>query len=214
MFRLKSQNIYKQTMFIRSDILTYSYWIDIEEKIKKVQDSERFHHTIGVMYTAAALAMAYGEDTERARLAGLLHDCAKCVPNGEKADICMKCGLSVSDFERNNPAILHGKLGAYYARHKYNVDDDEICSAIRYHTTGKPNMTVLEKIVFIADYIEPDRDEMPRLGEIRQMAFTDMNKCTAMIMSDTLTHLKESNRAIDDETVRAYEYYKIYEKRV
>ena len=191
--------------------MTYTYWIDIEEKIKNVQDSERFHHTIGVMYTAAALAMAYGEDTERARLAGLLHDCAKCVPNDKKADTCEKCGLSVSEFERKNPAILHGKLGAYYAKHKYNVDDDEICSAIRYHTTGKPNMTALEQIVFIADYIEPDRDEMPRLPEIRKMAFANMNKCTAMIMSDTLKHLKDTNRDIDDETVRAYEYYKTYE---
>ena len=188
--------------------MAYTYWVDIEEKIRSVQDDERFHHTIGVMHTAAALAMAYGEDIDRARLAGLLHDCAKCVPNNEKADICVSCGLSVSDFERKNPAILHGKLGAYYAKHKYGVEDDEICSAVRYHTTGKPDMTVLEQIVFIADYIEPDRDEMPRLSEIRQMAFKDMDKCTAMIMSDTLEHLKDVGKAIDDETTRAYEYYK------
>ena len=189
--------------------MIYTDWIALEKKIKKVQDAERFHHTQGVMYTAAALAMAHGADVERARLAGLLHDCGKSVvPNNEKAKVCDEYGIKISDFERKNPHLLHGKLGAYYARKKYGVKDDEICSAIVYHTTGRPGMTALEQIVFIADYIEPDRDEMPRLGEVRKMAFTDMDKCTEMIMSDTLQHLKDTNRPIDDETRLAYEYYR------
>lgn len=189
--------------------MIYTDWMALEKKIKKVQDAERFHHTQGVMYTAAALAMAHGADVERARLAGLLHDCGKSVvPNNKKAKVCDEYGIKISDFERKNPHLLHGKLGAYYARKKYGVKDDEICSAIVYHTTGRPAMTALEQIVFIADYIEPDRDEMPRLEEVRKMAFADMDKCTEMIMSDTLQHLKDTNRPIDDETQLAYEYYR------
>lgn len=188
--------------------MDYTQWIKLEKKVRGEQDAERFHHTQGVMYTAAALAMAHGQDIERARLAGLLHDCAKSVvPNDEKAALCDSYGIGISDFERQNPHLLHGKLGAYLAKHKYKVNDDEICSAITYHTTGKPQMTVLEQIIFIADYIEPDRDEMPRLDEVRKMAFTDLDTCTEMIMSDTLQYLKESGRPIDTETNEAYEYY-------
>ena len=188
--------------------MNYIDWIELEEKVKKKQDAERFHHTQGVMYTAAALAMVYGVDIERAKLAGLLHDCAKSsIPNNKKAEACDSYGIKISEFERNNPHLLHGKLGAYFAKHKYGVKDDEICSAIVYHTTGKPDMTLLEQIIFIADYIEPDRDEMPRLPEVRKAAFTDIDMCTEMIMSDTLEHLKESGRPIDKETNEAFEYY-------
>lgn len=188
--------------------MTQEDWIRLQDKIKKVQDGERFDHTIGVMYTASALAMAYGYDVNRARMAGLLHDCAKTVvPNSQKAALCDKYGIKISDFERANPHLLHGKLGAYLAKHTYGIDDEEICSSITYHTTGKCDMTFLEQIVFIADYIEPNRNEMPRLDIIRKTAFTDLNKCTRMIMSDTLDYLVESGRPVDAETRQAYEFY-------
>ncbi len=188
--------------------MTYTDWIELEKKIEEVQNPERFHHTIGVMNTAAALAMVHGVDIERARLAGLLHDCAKCVPNPDKIRLCEEYEVPFTEFERNNPHLLHGKLGAYFAKHIYNVNDDEICSAISYHTTGKCDMTVLEKIIFIADYIEPDRDEMPRLDVIRKTAFEDLDVCTEMIMSDSLVHLKEVGKPIDTSTMEAYEYYR------
>ncbi len=190
--------------------MTQKDWIKLQRKIEKVQDEERFDHTLGVMHTAAALAMAYGHDVKRARMAGLLHDCAKSiVPNSEKAVLCDKYKIKISDFERENPHLLHGKLGAYLAKNTYGIDDDEICSAITYHTTGKINMTFLEQIVFIADYIEPNRDEMPRLDDIRKMAFCDLDKCTSMIMSDTLEYLIKSGRPVDTETRDACEYYKM-----
>lgn len=193
--------------------MTQKDWIKLQRKIEKVQDEERFDHTLGVMHTAAALAMAYGYDVKRARMAGLLHDCAKSiVPNSEKAALCDKYKIKISDFERENPHLLHGKLGAYIAKTTYGVDDDEICSAIACHTTGKIEMTFLEQIVFIADYIEPNRDEMPRLDVIRKMAFSDLDKCTSMIMSDTLEYLIKSGRPVDTETRDACEYYKLMAK--
>lgn len=188
--------------------MNYSDWSVLEKKVKKEMNVQRFHHTQGVMYTAAAMAMAFGEDVERAKMAGLLHDCAKsCVPNSKKAKLCDTYGIKYSDFEKRNPQLLHGKLGAYFAKHIYGVKDAEICSAIACHTTGKPKMTVLEKIIFIADYIEPDRSGMPRLDEIRKMAFCDLDMCVEMIMSDTLKYLKEAGRPIDDATAKAYDYY-------
>lgn len=186
----------------------YTDWLKLEKKIRDVQDDERYHHTLGVMNTAACLAMVHGVDIERARLAGLLHDCAKSdPPNDKKAAVCDKYGVEITEFERKNPHLIHGKLGAYYAKKRYHVDDAEICSAIACHTTGKPAMTKLEQIIFIADYIEPDRDRAGRLAEIRKTAFEDLDACTEMIMSDTLLYLDNKGRPIDEMTAAAYEYY-------
>ena len=131
-------------------------------------DNMRYQHTLGVANTSACLAMCHGADMNKAYIAGLLHDCAKCVPDDVKI---AQFGLPISDIEFESPYLLHSKLGAYYAAHKYNVEDDEICSAIQWHTTGKPAMTLLEKIVFIADYIEPNRREIPGLSKIRRHPF-------------------------------------------
>ena len=85
----------------------------IQEKLCKKLDDKRYRHTLGVMYTSAALAMAHGQDVKRAQLAGLLHDCAKCVSNKKKVKICQKHEIPVTPFEEENPFLLHAKLGAY-----------------------------------------------------------------------------------------------------
>ncbi len=188
--------------------MTYKEWTALEERVRGTLDEERYHHTSGVMYTAAALAMAHGADVEKAMLAGLLHDCAKCIPNEEKPRLCEKYGVEFSEFERQNPHLLHGKLGAYLAKTEYGVADPDICAAIEYHTTGRPDMSLLEQIVFIADYIEPDRNEAKRLELIRRTAFSNLDECTMMIMSDTLKHLNEAGKPIDETTQKAYDFYK------
>ena len=126
-------------------------------KLKQKLNDKRYIHSIGVEYTAANLAFLYGEDVKRARIAGLLHDCAKCIPTDEKLKKAKKLGIPINSSEKANPDLLHGKLGAYYAKEKFGIKDEEILSAITYHTTGKPEMTLLEKIIFVADYIEPNR---------------------------------------------------------
>ena len=90
--------------------------IEIRKKLKKVQDKDRYEHTKGVMYTAGCLAMAYGYDMQKAMLAGLLHDCAKCIPNKKKLKMCSQHHISVSEFEQEHPFLLHAKLGAYVAK--------------------------------------------------------------------------------------------------
>lgn len=180
----------------------------MQKKLKKYQDEERFSHTLGVMYTSAALAMRYGCDLEKARIAGLLHDCAKCIPNRKKIKICRKQGISLSAAEEKNPFLLHAKTGVYIAEEKYGISDPEILGAIRYHTTGKPDMNLLEKIIYVADFIEPGRNKAPNLDEIRHLAFEDLDRALYVILKGTLSYLKTHSGVIDTTTREAFEYYR------
>ncbi len=184
------------------------YNIDkIKQRLRRKLDADRYEHTIGVTYTATALAMRHNCDLKKAELAGLLHDCAKCMSDDAKLSKCVKYHLSVTETERRNPYLLHSKLGAFLAMNKYHVDDKDILNAVLYHTTGRPAMSVLEKIVFIADYIEPGRSKAARLSEIRHIAFIDLDLAMYMILSDTMEYLKKKSGEIDTTTEKALTYY-------
>jgi predicted HD superfamily hydrolase involved in NAD metabolism len=176
----------------------------LETKINE----KRFTHSIAVEYIAGSMAMALGEDVEKARTAGLLHDCAKGLSSKDKLAKAQKHKLDISSYESKNPDMLHGKLGAYYAKAKYDVSDKDILNAITYHTTGRPGMSLLEKIIFVADYIEPNRKPLPGIDEIRREAFFDIDRCVLHILRDTLDYLEKSDDEIDDMTRQSYEYYK------
>ncbi len=179
----------------------------IRKKIKEMLDKERFQHTLGVAYTAAALAMRYGEDVDRAFTAGLLHDCAKCIDNDEKLRLCKKYDIEVSEIEKKALYLLHSKLGAYIAAHDFNIEDQGILDAIRFHTTGRPGMSLIEAIIFTADYIEPGRSEAPDLKEVRTLAFDDLDEAVKKILHDTLEYLEAKERPLDPATSESYNYY-------
>lgn len=180
----------------------------LRDKIRKTQDGKRFEHTLGVEFTAAALAMRYSCAIADAQIAGLLHDCAKCLSDEKRMKICKKHDIPISEVERRNPYLLHAKAGAYLAEKKYMVrNKPEILDAIRYHTTGRENMGLLEKIIFVADYIEPGRKHAPNLPEIRRLAFEDLDAAMLRILEDTLEHLKQSDGEIDPLTEKTYRYY-------
>lgn len=185
---------------------------EIRKKLKKDLDKARYEHTIGVMFTAGSLAMAHGYDYEKSMLAGLLHDCAKCLPTSEKISLCEKHDILITPIERENPGLLHAKAGMVLAEDSYGVTDPEILHAIKVHTTGEPNMNMLDKIIYIADYIEPMRHEAPRLETIRQTAFHDLNQCVAEILFDTLHYLCGRKGSIDPSTQLTYEFYRPYGK--
>ena len=180
----------------------------LRRAMEKVQDSKRFEHTLGVEYTAAALAMRYGCDVRDAQIAGLLHDCAKCLTDEKRLSICKKNKIPVTAVEKKNPFLLHAKVGAYLAYQKYGVSNPDILNAIRSHTTGRQNMSTLEKIVFIADYIEPGRTQAANLAEIRKLAFLDLDKAFVRILADTLDYLKDTGNEIDPKTEETWKYYK------
>ncbi len=181
---------------------------ELRKMMKEVQSAKRFEHTKGVEYTSAALAMRYGVSLEDALVAGLLHDCAKCLPDDKLLSVCEKHGLTVTKAERESPYLLHSRVGAYYARHKYGVENQDILNAIHNHTTGRQNMSLLEKIVFVADYIEPGRKEAENLADIRRLAFEDIDKALLKILEDTLQYLEGSGKEIDPRTRETLEYYK------
>ena len=179
-----------------------------QKKLQRHLDKGRYEHTLGVMYTCASLAMAYHYDIEKAMLAGQLHDCAKNVPNDKKLELCKKHHIEVTQVERENPFLLHAKVGAWIAKKKYDVKDAEILHAIQVHTTGEPAMGTLDMILFVADYIEPHRDKASNLPQIREMAFQNLERAVEKILYDTLHYLNEKSGRIDPTTEITYEYYK------
>ena len=187
---------------------------EIEKELKKIQNEKRFRHTTGVEYTSACLAMRWGADLHKALLAGLLHDCAKHMKPQDLLKECIEKKIPYTKAQERSPFLLHGPVGAYFARNKYGVKDQEVLGAITWHTTGRPGMTLLEKIVFTADYIEPGRDQAPDLERLRQMAFTDLDGAVVLILRQTLDYLEESGAPIDPMTRDTYEYYRKMKREV
>ena len=187
-------------------------FIKMQKKLAKYLDEDRYEHTLGVMFTCAALAMVHDCDLITAQTAGLLHDCAKCIPNDEKLRLCEENDILISSVERENPFLLHAKLGALLAKTEYDVTDPLILHAIKVHTTGEPDMNILDKIIYIADYIEPNRNKADDLDLVRELAFRDLDVCMAEILHDTLVYLKKRGGNIDPTTQMTYEYYKHYKE--
>lgn len=180
----------------------------LQKQMKEELSEDRFEHTLGVMYTAESLAMRYGIDMTKAAVAGLLHDCAKCIPNSQKIRLCKKHGIEVTENEEKNPSLLHAKLGALLAQKAYGVEDPEILSAIRWHTTGKPDMSMLEMIIYMADYIEPNRDKAPNLREIRKLSFENLEEALYQVLEGTLSYLSSRPDSIDPMTQLSFDFYK------
>ena len=185
--------------------------MDIEllrNSMKEILKQPRYHHSVGVEEVACDLAVIHGYDADKASIAGILHDCARNLSDEELIEYCEKYRLEVTDIEVRCPFLLHGKVGAAFARDQYGITDSEIISSIIYHTTGRPNMSLLEKIIFTADYIEPYRKPLPRINEIRAMAYSELDRAVLMILENTLDYLEQSKAEIDTMTIDTYKYYK------
>lgn len=181
----------------------------LRKEMEKELTPKRYEHTLSVAYTAASLAMVHDADTRNALIAGMLHDCAKCFTAKKLISICEKHHLPMSEVEVENPtALLHAKAGSFLAHEKYGIDDEDILNAIRYHTTGRPNMGKLEKILYIADYIEPGRTHATHLKQIRKTAYEDLDKALLRILEDTLAYLHSTDGRIDPMTKATYESVK------
>ena len=185
----------------------------IRKKLESALDAERFEHTLGVAKTAQLMACLYGYNPDKAYLAGLLHDCAKNIPNKEKIKLCKNNNIELTSIELDNPSLIHAKAGTVVAHDDYKIDDVDILDAIASHTTGKPGMTLLQMIIFIADYIEPGRPLREGLNEIRAMAmnYTEeyaLEKTIVLIIENTLSYLKDSAKLIDPTTTDTFNYYK------
>jgi len=181
---------------------------EIKEKLRSTLKSSRYEHTIGVAYTAASLAMCYDSSlVEKALIAGLLHDCGKFMSDKENFKYCKEHSIELSEYEIETPGLIHAKIGVDMAKRIYGETDKCILDAIRWHTTGRPDMSLLEKIIFTADYIEPARDHDPLLPKLREMAFKDLDRCIVNIYHNTLNYINGSGKKLDPMTTKAYEFY-------
>lgn len=173
---------------------------------------KRVIHTLGVVGVAKELARIYNINIEETAMAALLHDCAKYYTTEDKINLCKEDNIDINEVELNNPELLHAKAGAVLAKKKYKVNSQDIYQAIFYHTTGKADMTMMEKIIFVADYIEPGRNHSDKLPLYRELVKTDIDKTVGLILDETVKYLdmRENNKikAVDPTTKAAYEYYK------
>lgn len=186
----------------------HSSYIQMLRKILKHKlPPMRYEHSLSVSFTCMALAMRYGADLKQAEVAGLLHDCGKRYSDDIILKKCQKHGIDVSPQEEEALSTLHAKYGAWLAKNRYQIDDEEILSAIACHTTGKADMSVLDKILYIADYIEPRRFKASNLPQMRTLAFQDLDQTMYEILKSTLEYLKQRGGVIDPVTVEAYQYF-------
>ena len=190
--------------------ITTEYILTLENKLQKTLTPKRYLHTLGVAYLSAALAMRHGVNHRVALVAGLLHDCAKHYPDDELQEKCKQLHLDVSEHELRLPQLLHAPYGAYLAQAEYKITDLNIIHAIRNHTVGRPEMSKLEQIVFLADYMEPERTQTtnPDLDELRHIAFQDLNKATYLVLENTLRYFETTKQDTAPETYQTSQYYK------
>jgi len=170
----------------------------VEKKIK----GPRFQHTMGVVETAIMLSEKYGADKEQAEIAAIFHDYAKLMPISELRDTI----IEAKEDERlllYHPELWHGPAAAYILQNKLSIENEDILNAIRFHTTGRANMSLLEKIIYLADYIEPGRN-FPGVEETRELAKNDLNQAVLKAISNTISFLLAKKAAIFPDTFDAY----------
>ena len=182
----------------------------MQEKLQSALSVKRYIHTMGVSEEAVRLAEIFGTQAEqqKAKVAGLLHDCAKDYPKELRERFCKEYKVKLDDIMKQQTDLIHPFLGAEVAKREYKVKDEEVLNAIRYHTTGRANMSTLEKIVFIADYIEPNREKFDGLEEARRLAYLDLDMAMKFILEETIAYVKERGRLLHPLSLEALEYYK------
>ena len=167
---------------------------------------KRIPHVQGCEWEAVRLAKRWGESEEDAAEAGILHDITKKLVLSEQLILSEKYGIINDTYETANVKLLHAKTGAALARDLFNISD-RVYSAIRWHTTGKPDMTLLEKIIYMADYIEPNRD-VPGVDKLRKLAYEDLDAAMALGLKMSLEDIRSYGAEPYEVTVSAYEWYK------
>lgn len=182
----------------------------ITERVKSGLTPKRFTHTMGVAEEAIKLALHYGDEVlaEKAKIAGMLHDIVKELPKNKRDEYCKEFNICQEEIFKETPELIHPFLGAEVAKSELGIDDDEILNAVRYHTSGHANMTTLEKIVYIADYIEPNRAEFIGLSEGRRLAYIDLDLTMEFMLTTILEYIGKQGKTSHNLSLEALEYFK------
>ena len=175
---------------------------EIRNRLENTLTPKRLTHSLNVMNTAVEMSKVYGENEKNAAVTGLIHDCARDICGEEIFRLCEKFNIAIDDVTRVQPKLLHGHIGAQIARLEYGISDESILKAVFYHTLGHENMSMLEKIVFIADYIEPGRD-FPEVDKIRKKAENSLEKALIVGFESTILLLISKKQRIYPLTILA-----------
>lgn len=180
----------------------YIVWDEkqIVEFIEKNLNKQRFEHSLRVADTAKELAKRYSADIEKAKLAGLVHDCAKNMSDEEMINIISE--NNCDEIYIKTEALMHGLAGGIIAKNVMKITDEEVLNAVIYHTTGRENMSTLEKIIYIADYIEPMRN-FEGVEKLRDLAYKDLDEALLLSLSQTINYVIQRNQPLHLDTVKA-----------
>lgn len=182
-----------------------NYRKEIEKYVKSHLSDKRWNHTVNVVSEAEKLCQMYGGDMEKCVTAAIFHDVVKEFPNEELNALVRKFGFDEKYID--SPNLSHGKIAAALLKHEWGIDDEDIINAVSYHTTGRAGMSKTEKIVFIADTIEPTR-VYNGVEAIRKATYEDLDRGCLKSLTDTVEHLKEKGVSyIDEDTLRAREWF-------
>ncbi len=197
--------IYKNNLYKTDFFEKYKKELNI---LKENLTEKRFNHSIQVAKEAKSLAIEHNEDKEKAFLAGLIHDCCKCFSLPKIYETCEKYNFKLDEVLEKQPDLSHSFLGYYVAKDIYNIQDENILNSIKYHTTGRANMTNLEKIIYIADYIEPTRPYFEGIYKARELAYKNLDMAMDYILESTIQFNNKKGRIIHPLSIEAYDYYK------
>ncbi len=175
---------------------------DIKEKLRTMLSPHRFAHSLGVEDMAVRLAERYGADVEKVRIAALVHDCAKEIPEEELIDRAHEYGLQLDEISIVEKALIHGPLGAKIAQAYFGIDDEEILHAIALHTTGGKDMNLIDKIIYLSDFIEEGR-KYDGVAYLRELAFEDLNTALIKSFDNTIQYVVSLNSLLHPNTIFA-----------
>jgi predicted HD superfamily hydrolase involved in NAD metabolism len=184
---------------------------ELKRYLKKCVGHQREKHSKNTAKEAVKLAKKYGADQEKAYVAGLLHDVAKGQCRFGLRKLAKEYELTIDEFEMRNPELTHGKLGAIMVSKHLGIKDKDILSAIRWHTTGHADMTLIEKVVYIADIIEPGR-KFEGVQSIRLLAYKDLDKAMILALEYVMKFVHSKGFALHPKSIEAYQYFKELEE--
>ena len=174
---------------------------ELEQVVINLLKKSRINHVLGCRDTAVELAKRWGADVTDAARAGILHDITKALDGPLQLTLCKEYGMILGAFSKENPKTLHALTGSLVAERIFG-ENEAVVEAIRHHTTGKADMNLLEKIIYVADYMEPNRD-FPGVEKLRDLAYTDMDAALELGLQMTINMLKEQGREVSSESMDA-----------
>lgn len=179
----------------------------MEQKLRGMLSEKRYHHSLGVMETAIEMAEIFGVDVEKARLAGLLHDCAKDIERSKRIPLCKELGVHLDPVKKDQKGLIHADLGAKMVETEFGITDIEVINAVKYHTLGRENMTDLEKILYLADIIEPNRKPFDGIEELRSLCRSNLDCAMLYALERSIEYIQHRHKKLHSQTLQAQQYF-------